>query len=68
MKNKMEYVNGMPVEIPNIDSTVEEERKKLVDLALKEYEDTGALVSEKLLEANRNFIKSAGEKSQGTNE
>jgi hypothetical protein len=59
MKSKINFVEGMPVEIPALDETGEQERARLNALALQEYEDTGTLVSEKLQEANTYFQEKA---------
>lgn len=61
MKKRMEYINGMPVEIPLLDEAGEAERKLLNELALSEYNDTGTLSSTKLREANDQFLKKAKE-------
>ena len=59
MKKKIEIISGIPVEIPILDEEGEKERKLLVDLAMKEYIDTGSFSSAKLQEANAEFIESA---------
>lgn len=55
MKTKIRLINGMPVEVPVLDLAGELERKKLNALALKEYEETGKLSSQKLREACADF-------------
>lgn len=59
MKKKIDLINGMPVEIPELDETGERERERLAALAFQEYQDTGALNSERLQEANADFLKTA---------
>lgn len=59
MKRKINFVEGMPVEIPTLDETGEHERARLNALALQEYEDSGTLISEKLQEANAHFQETA---------
>lgn len=61
MRRKINYVNGMPVEISLLDETGEEERRLLNELALHEYNDTGTLSSAKLREANAQFLRRARE-------
>lgn len=56
---KVYEIEGIPVEISLLDETGELERARLAALAFKEYEDSGALVSERLLEANAAFAKIA---------
>ncbi|MDL2257648.1 hypothetical protein LJC42_00625 [Eubacteriales bacterium OttesenSCG-928-K08] len=65
MKTKVEYVNGMPVELPMLDENMETERSKLNALAMQEYLDTGTLNGEKLLEANSTFIEKAKDHNAG---
>ena len=55
MKNRINYIEGMPVEIPALDEQGEQERARLNALAMQEYEDSGTLVSESLQQANAHF-------------
>jgi hypothetical protein len=61
MKNKINFIEGMPVEIPLLDETGEKERARLNALALQEYENFGTLISEKLPRSQRAFLKTAKE-------
>ncbi len=61
MKKQINFVEGMPVEIPTLDETGEQERARLNALALREYEEYGTLTSENLQEANARFQKTAKE-------
>lgn len=61
MKKRFEDVKGMPVEIPILDEEGERQRKRLNDLAMQEYSDTGSLASKKLQEANQQFWEHAKE-------
>jgi|GEM_PF-1562296 len=59
MKKQIHMVDGMPVEVPELDAVGEEERARLNALALEEYKNYGTLVSEKLQEANAEFLEKA---------
>lgn len=57
MKNKIRIVSGITIEEPPLDEIGELERERLNELARKEYTDTGKLTSEKLLEAEADFLE-----------
>ncbi len=59
MKSKIEVINGITVEIPELDDLGEKERDKLAALATQEYNKTGTLSSPSLQEANRKFVEDA---------
>lgn len=56
MKNIIKIIDGMPVEIPVLDEQGEKQRKILAQLAFKEYKSSGSLTSQKLQEANSEFL------------
>lgn len=59
MKKKIEKKFGITIESSILDEQGELERERLMKLAMQEYDDTGALSSEKLLEANKQFLDKA---------
>lgn len=56
MKSIIKIIDGMPVEIPVLDEKGEKQRQNLAQLAFKEYESSGSLTSQKLQEANSEFL------------
>jgi len=56
---KLILKGSLPVEISVDNQDVEQERKKLNQLALTEYEETGTLSSQKLCEACADFEQKA---------
>ncbi|HWR24230.1 MAG TPA: hypothetical protein VN366_12210 [Feifaniaceae bacterium] len=56
MKRRITIIDGMPVEIPELDETGETERARLNAVALLEYETHGTLVGEDLQKMNAEFI------------
>lgn len=59
MRKRVKLVHGVPVDLVPLSEEGEQERARLSKLARKEYEDTGTLTSEKLLEANTEFLDNA---------
>ena len=59
MKKQVHIIDGMPVEIPELDAVGEEERARLNKLAKEEYESSGTLCSAKLQQANAQFREKA---------
>lgn len=59
MKKRIHFIEGMPVEVPELDAVGEEARARLNALALEEYQNSGTLTSEKLQEANTQFQEKA---------
>lgn len=59
MKRTIRLVNGMPVEINDTTPEIEAERARIDELALKEYQETGSLSSERLQEECKQFSEIA---------
>ncbi|MDD3920649.1 MAG: hypothetical protein PHO41_05740 [Eubacteriales bacterium] len=59
MKKSIRLINGMPVEISETTPEIEAERARIEELALKEYEETGSLSSQRLQEESRQFTEKA---------
>ncbi len=59
MKRRINIIEGMPVEVPELDEIGETERARLNAIALEEYETHGTLVGEELQKANTEFIRIA---------
>ncbi len=59
MKKQITIIDGMPVEIPELDEVGEAERARLNAIALEEYETRGTLVGEELQKMNAEFVETA---------
>lgn len=59
MKRRITIIDGMPVEIPELDEFGEAQRAHLNAIALEEYETHGTLVGEELQRINAEFVKTA---------
>ncbi len=59
MKRRISIIDGMPVEIPELDEIGETERVRLNAIALLEYETHGTLVGEELQKLNAQFVETA---------
>ncbi len=59
MKRRINIIEGMPVEIPELDEIGETERSRLNEIALSEYEAHGTLIGEELQKVNAEFIRNA---------
>ncbi len=59
MKRRINIIEGMPVEIPELDEIGETERSRLNEIALAEYEARGTLIGEELQQVNADFIRTA---------
>ena len=59
MKRRINIIEGMPVEIPELDEIGETERSRLNAIALSEYEAHGTLIGEELQKVNAEFIRNA---------
>ena len=55
MPMKLSYINGVPVEGPELDEEATKRRDELTELVLAEYEACGTTATKKVSEAVREF-------------